>query len=102
MTQRTAWGIIHHQKGGRALDGELTHAHNIRMGQLGNGLGFSQEELLILLVEHGMENFDRGIASQVEMLSQVDFRKAPLPQETMQTIVPKPLSFTLWHSHSTP
>jgi len=43
------------------------------MCQLGDGLRFRKEELLILLIEWATENFDRGSVSQVEMLSQIDF-----------------------------
>jgi hypothetical protein len=45
-----------------------------------------------------MENFDRGRASQVEMLSQVNVCKAPFAQETVKLIVPDSLPFTFWHS----
>jgi len=64
------------------------------MRQLGDGLCFRKEELLILLIEWATEDFDRGRVPQVDMLSQVDFCERTFPQKTVKMIVPDSLSFT--------
>src|SRR5258707_574595 len=59
--------------------------------------GFSGEELAILLRQVPLQHLDRCPTVEIDMFSQIDFRKAPTPQETEQAVIPKLLANTIEH-----
>ena len=72
----------------------------MRMREACQRLRLLQKRLGIRLGEVHVQHFQRGVAPQRDMLAQVDFSEAPLPQQANQTIVAQLLTDTICHHSS--
>jgi len=73
--------ILHDQKGQAILDGKIEHAHDMRMGQVDQGLRFLQKDRLLLLGERSVTDFEGRLALEVDVLAQVDGGLATFAQQ---------------------
>ncbi len=81
------WTVVHHQEGQAVVSNvEVQHAHNVGMDQAGNDLSLLQEAQHLLLGHACMQDFDSGLALQIDVLAQVDLGKAALAQQADQAI----------------
>src|SRR5947209_3866950 len=87
-------GILEHQKRRAVLHSKIQHAHNVRMRETCQGLGFLQKAGLVLFAEPGVKDFEGRTAFEVDMLTQVDLGKASLTKESSQTVVAQLLALT--------
>jgi len=77
LAQVTVWGIAHHEKRDAFLEAEVLHLDDVRVVKMSDELGLTQEVLLFLRVKKvDLEDFDRVIGVQVDMLTQVDIGEA--------------------------
>ncbi len=87
-------GIFYHQKRRAVLHGEIEHAHNVRMGEICQGLCFLHKAGGVLFAELCVKNFEGRTAFEVDMLAQVDLGKASLAKEPSQAVVAQLLALT--------
>src|SRR5438270_1115575 len=87
LAQGSMGGILYHQKRSAILHGEIEHAHNVRVGEIGQGLCFLHKAGGVLLAELCVQNFEGSTAFKVDMLAQVDLGKASLAKKASQAIV---------------
>ncbi len=77
LAQVTVWGIAHYEKRDAFLEAEVLHLDDVRVVKMSDELGPTQEVLLFLRVKKvDLEDFDRVIGVQVDMLTQVDIGEA--------------------------
>src|SRR6266568_2674211 len=70
-------GIAHYEKRDAFLEAEVLHLDDVRVVKMSDELGPTQEVLLFLRVKKvDLEDFDRVIGVQVDMLTQVDIGEA--------------------------
>ena len=88
LAQATTRGVLQHQIGLLAFKAELQDAHNVGMLQLGNALRFLAELLhLTRRSERGMQQFERCLCSQMDVLAEIDLSKASLPEQAGEAVV---------------
>src|SRR5579859_1997409 len=100
LTQRTVGSVLHHQKRHILLHTKVQDTYNMRMVQSSQGTRLRPETGGIILSQLGEQHFNRSLALQIQMFTQVDFRKPTFSQQTRQLIIAKLLSYTISHQRS--
>src|SRR6266566_4101511 len=95
LPERAIRRILHHQKRQAVLQSIIEDAHDMRMGQAHQHLGFLQKDCSLLLCECRVADFECSLALEVGMLAQVDRSLATFSQQTKQAIVAKLLSYAV-------
>src|SRR5437763_682971 len=86
--------ILYYQKRGAVLHRHIQHAHNVRMGEICQGLCFLHKVGGVLFAELCVKDFEGSTAFEVDMLAQVDLGKASLAKKSSQAVITQLLAFT--------
>ena len=89
--------IVHDEKRCALLHGKVEHAHNMGMLQAGKCLRLGKEWSYLLVLERGVQDFERCTTFEIDMLAEVDFCEASSPKQAQQSIVAKLLTGAIWH-----
>lgn len=95
--------IFHHQEG-CAVGGHIKveDGHNMRMDEIGDGLGFPLKALYLIACQFGLQHFNGCPGLETQMLTEVDFGKATLPWQLEEAVVPQLLAYPVFRYSSTP
>src|SRR5438105_9426561 len=80
LTQSAIRGVTHNQERDFTFHAKVQNPHDIGMLQAGNDTSFRTKLLYIVSCQLGLQDFDGGVRTKVEMLSQVDLSEATFSQ----------------------
>jgi hypothetical protein len=78
LPQRAAGRVVHDEKWRAALDAKFEDAHDIGVNEAGDSTGLRAEPVRIVRYLR-IEHFDSCLRAEIDMLSEIDLRKATFP-----------------------
>src|SRR5579885_2867144 len=97
LAQGTVGSKVHDQERRLLLYTKVQHADDIGMDQPYQVARFLEKFVHIIASQLAVQDFDRGLRAQVNMLAQVDLGEAAFAEQTDQAIMTKLLSRTICH-----
>lgn len=79
--QGAVGGVLHDQIGQAVLHAKVQHAHDMRMFESGDGARLGEKVGQIIFPQAGMQDFDGGLALEMEMLGEVDLCEAAFAEQ---------------------